>query len=155
VSDYDTDILEWSERQSALLRRLAAGEQINDRIDWPNIIDEVETAGRCERAALRSHIAVVLEHLMKLQASPAPDPRSGPEGGWRVTIVRARRDIERTLQDSPSLRPAVAGMIADEMPAARKIIAATLAAYGEAARVEVDGLAYSQAQILEDWFPEE
>ncbi|MGD0105923.1 MAG: DUF29 family protein [Rhodopila sp.] len=108
MSDYDTDILEWSERQSALLRRLAAGENINDQIDWPNIIDEVETVGRSERAALRSHIAVVLELLMKLEASPSADPREG----WIVTVIRARRDIERSLEDSPSLRPVVPGIYA-------------------------------------------
>ena len=149
MSDYDTDILEWSERQSALLRRLAAGENINDQIDWPNIIDEVETAGRSERAALRSHIAVVLEHLMKLQASPSTDPRSG----WRVTVIRARRDIERSLKDSPSLRPAVAGMIEDETPSVRKIVASTLAAYGEEPRVEIDALTYSSDHVLSEWFP--
>ena len=106
MSGYDTDILEWSEHQSALLRRLAAGESINDQIDWPNIIDEVETVGRSERAVLRSHIAVVLEHLMKLQASPSVDPRNG----WTVTLLRARRVIERSLEDSPSLCPAVAAI---------------------------------------------
>jgi hypothetical protein len=149
MSDYDTDILEWSERQSALLRRLAAGENINDQIDWPNVIDEVETVGRSERAALRSHIAVVLEHLMKLQASPSADPRNG----WTITVIRARRDIERSLEDSPSLRPAVAGMVADEMASARKIVASTLAAYGEKPRAEIDGLTYTGDQVLGDWFP--
>jgi hypothetical protein len=37
MSDYETDILAWSERQGALLRRLAAGERVNDAdLDWPN-----------------------------------------------------------------------------------------------------------------------
>ena len=30
---YDNDILLWSEREAALLRRLAAGERVNDQID--------------------------------------------------------------------------------------------------------------------------
>jgi hypothetical protein len=47
TSEYDTDAREWSERQSALLRRLAAGENINDRIDWS---DEMEAVGRSKRA---------------------------------------------------------------------------------------------------------
>jgi len=35
MGDYDTDILEWSERQAELLRRYAAGEQINEaELDW-------------------------------------------------------------------------------------------------------------------------
>ena len=90
MNGYDTDIVEWSERQGALLRRLALGETVEDQIDWSNIIDEVATAGRFERAALRSRIAVVLEfleYLMKLEASPSVDPRNG----WEVSVVRARR----------------------------------------------------------------
>ena len=43
--DYDTDILIWSEHQAELLRRVAAGEQVNEAPDWPNIIDEVESVG--------------------------------------------------------------------------------------------------------------
>jgi hypothetical protein len=150
MSDYHTDILEWSERQSALLRRLAAGEAINDQIDWPNIIDEVETVGRSERAALRSHIAVLPAHLMMLQASASEDPRAG----WKVTAMRARRDIERDLQDSPNLRTAVSGMISDEIPSVRKLVAATMAAFGEQPRVEIDGLTYSRDQVLGEWLAE-
>ena len=79
MSDYDTDVFLWSEHQADLPRRVAAGENINDQVDWPNVIEEVETVGRSERAALRSHIAAVLEHLIKLQASPATDPRNERE----------------------------------------------------------------------------
>ena len=43
MSSYDTDILDWSERQAALLRRLANGERVNDAVDWPNVIEEVES----------------------------------------------------------------------------------------------------------------
>jgi len=71
MSDYDSDIVAWSEHQARLLRRIAAGETVNDRIDWSNIIDEVETVGRSERSALRSHIGTVLEHLMS-NCSPHP-----------------------------------------------------------------------------------
>jgi hypothetical protein len=43
---YHTDILEWSERQGALLRRIAAGERVNDTdLDWPNIAEEIESVG--------------------------------------------------------------------------------------------------------------
>jgi len=40
MTDYDTDILTWSERQATLLRRGAAGELINDAdLDWSNIAE--------------------------------------------------------------------------------------------------------------------
>ena len=63
MSDYDLDIYVWSRRQGALLRRLAAGERVNDAdLDWPNIAEEIETVGRSERTAMASHIANDIEH---------------------------------------------------------------------------------------------
>jgi hypothetical protein len=55
---YDADILEWSERQADLLRRVAAGEQLHDAApDWPNIIEEVESVGRDQLHAVRGRVA--------------------------------------------------------------------------------------------------
>ena len=53
---YDEDVLLWSEQQAALLRRLAAGERVNEQIDWENVIDEVESVGsnNCMRSNLFS-----------------------------------------------------------------------------------------------------
>jgi hypothetical protein len=151
MSDYDSDIVAWSEEQARLLRRIAAGETVNDRIDWSNIIDEVETVGRSERSALRSHIGTVLEHLMKLQASPACDPRNG----WKDSINRARRDIDRVLKDSPSLRRVVADMITDETAATAKLVGQSLALFGEQPRVDVGYLTFTEDQVLGDWFPDD
>lgn len=147
---YETDVVTWSERQAALLRRVAAGESINDQIDWPNIIDEVETVGRSERSALRSHIATVIEHLIKLQVSPAIEPR----GGWMGSIDRARLDIARDLRDSPSLRREVTPMIGEETPAVGKLVGASLTRYGEQPRVAISSLTFTEDQVLADWFPD-
>ncbi len=147
---YEADVAAWAEHQAALLRRVAAGEHVNEQPDWANIIDEVETVGRSERAALRSHIAVVLEHLIKLQASPATAPRRG----WMMSVLRARVAIKRSLKDSPSLRPIVAELVADEIPTARSLAASALAEYGEQATVDVDGLTYTEDQVVEEWLPE-
>ena len=43
MSDHDTDILEWSEAQAALLRRAAAGERVNG-LDWPHITEALRFA---------------------------------------------------------------------------------------------------------------
>ena len=40
---HDADILIWSERQAQLLRRHAAGEWVGDAIDWPNIVEEIDS----------------------------------------------------------------------------------------------------------------
>ncbi len=113
MSDYDLDFYAWTQRQGGLLRRLAAGERVNDAdLDWPNIAEEIETLGRSERGAVASRIRNVVEHLMKLEASPATEPRAG----WRRTIKRERIDIESLLDGNPTLKPVVSQLIASELP---------------------------------------
>jgi len=151
MSHYDTDVYAWSGRQGALLRRLAAGERVNDAdLDWPNIAEEIESVGRSERSALSSHIGNVLEQLMKLEASPATEPR----GGWQETIVRARGEIERLLEDSPSLRPAVDAIIVRELLRARRLAAVALRRHAEQPRVDLQAISYSEPQVLGEWFPD-
>ncbi|HEX3399829.1 MAG TPA: DUF29 domain-containing protein [Acetobacteraceae bacterium] len=150
MSDYDLDIYAWSRRQGALLRRLAAGERVNDAdLDWPNIAEEIETVGRSERAAVRSHVLNVLEHLIKLQASPVTEPRAG----WQATVERARIEIEQLLADSPSLRSLVTSLIGDGLPKARRLAATALALHGETPRVDLQALDYTEDQVLSDWLP--
>jgi|SRR3954470_7524063 Domain of unknown function DUF29 len=150
MSDYDTDIALWSEHQAALLRRRAAGQLVNDAdLDWPNIAEEIEALGRSERSSLRSKITTVIEHLMRLQASPATAPRRG----WKATILRARGDIGDLLKDSPSLRPLVAVMVVEQTQRAQKDLTDWLALYGEQPRIDIASLAFTEDQVLGDWFP--
>lgn len=84
---YETDILDWSESQAALLRRLAAGERVNDRIDWENVIEEIESVGRSELRAVELHIIQALLHDLKVEAWPlstaVPHWRAEARGHWR------------------------------------------------------------------------
>ena len=53
MSDYDVDLYAWSRQQGALLRRLAAGQRVNDRdVDWTNIADEIEALADYLRRAV-------------------------------------------------------------------------------------------------------
>ena len=45
---YEDDLLVWSEQQADLLERLAAGEPVDERLDWPNLIEEVRDLGLSE-----------------------------------------------------------------------------------------------------------
>ncbi len=105
--------------------------------------------GRAERAALSSHIGNVLEHLIKLRISPDTDPRSGSQ----ETIVRARGEIERLLEDSPSLRPSPGDIIARRLPAARRLAVAALDARGERPTMDPNLITLDEAQVLVEWFP--
>jgi hypothetical protein len=83
---YDDDILEWSEHQGRLLRRLASGQPGNELPDWENIIEEVESVGRSQLTAVRSLLIRALEHELKTKAWP--NTRHVP--GWEAEARRFR-----------------------------------------------------------------
>ena len=65
---YETDILQWSEQQRDLLRRLATGERVNELIDWENVAEEIEAVGSEQLHAVRSHLIQALLHDLKADA---------------------------------------------------------------------------------------
>jgi hypothetical protein len=152
MSEYDTDVLLWSEHQATLLRRRAAGELVNDaELDWPNIAEEIESSGKSVARELVSRVSNILVHLMKLQASPSIEPRAG----WRTTIREQRDEIELLLKDAPSLRQAVAAIISERIAKARDQVRGALADYGEQPRVDIGKLTFSEDQVLGEWLPED
>jgi hypothetical protein len=46
MSEYDTDFVLWSREQADLLRRIGAGERLNDRVDWDNVAEEDRILGQ-------------------------------------------------------------------------------------------------------------
>ena len=149
MSDYDTDLLLWSERQAALLRRAAAGERVNDQLDWENVAEEIESLGKSDRRELTNQIRTIVIHLIKLKASPATEPRPG----WYETLIEQRAEIRTLLENSPSLRPTVPTIIGKELSAARAAALASLAAYSEPPRVDPAELDFTADQILGSWLP--
>ena len=95
---YDDDVLSWSEQQAELLRRVAAGERVNDQVDWINIIDEVESLGRSETRACTSALVQMLLHELKLVAWP----NSTAVQGWRDEV--SMRRMEAADAFAPSMR---------------------------------------------------
>jgi uncharacterized protein DUF29 len=95
---YDEDILLWSERQAALLRRIAAGEPVNERPDWPNIIEEVDSVGRSDLRATRSLLLQALLHQLKAQGWPDSQSAAAWEADARLFRIQARDAF------SPSMR---------------------------------------------------
>ena len=144
MSDYDTDVLLWTEHQADLLRRMGAGERVNDRIDWENVAEEIESVGASQRAVLASQVRRVLVHLTKSRASPASDPHRGR----RESVRLARADIQDLLTASPSLRRTIDEVVARQLGSAREIVAAALADHGEIARVPLDQLHFDTDDVL-------
>jgi hypothetical protein len=96
---YDEDIVLWSERQSELLRRRAAGELVNEaELDWPNIAEEIESVGNEQRFAVESLLVQAIAHMLKAQAWP--DCRDVEN--WRADSMRFRGDAAARFV--PSMR---------------------------------------------------
>ena len=66
---YEADIVIWSEQQADLLRRAAQGERVND-LDWPNLIEEIESVGRGQINSVESLLEQALLHLLKSAGWP-------------------------------------------------------------------------------------
>ena len=150
---YEEDFVRWTEQQAGALREAAAlSLGTNLPLDWENLAEEIDSLGRSLRRELRSRIAVIIEHLIKLEASPATDPRRG----WIETIGRERSEIELVLDDAPSLRGEVSGMIASGTPRAIRHMTQALCRRGEAAVGVISKIVaanYTEDQVLGDWFP--
>ena len=93
---YDNDILLWSEREAALLRRLAAGEGVNDQIDWENVIEEIESVGNEQLHAVESLLVQALRHMLKAEAWPLH--REAPN--WRADAIDFRQQAQRRYAPS-------------------------------------------------------
>ena len=88
---YDTDILTWSTRQADLLRRVAAGERVNDQVDWTNVIEEVESVGQSQVDAVESLWTQAFLHDLKAEAWPI----SLDVDKWRADARLFRRQARR------------------------------------------------------------
>lgn len=95
---YDRDVLLWSEEQAGLLRRLATGERLNDIVDWPNLIEEVESLGRAELRSCESLLKMAMLHSLKLHAWPA----SQAVVHWRMEVFVFATDAQEVF--TPSMR---------------------------------------------------
>jgi hypothetical protein len=103
MSDYDSDILEWSEHQAGLLRRRAAGELVNEaELDWSNIAEEIEDVGSNRLHAVESLLVQALRHMLKAEAWPLS--RDAPT--WRADAIDFRQQAAR--QFVPSMRQKIA-----------------------------------------------
>ncbi|HEY3908636.1 MAG TPA: DUF29 domain-containing protein [Stellaceae bacterium] len=148
---YEEDFVRWTQDQAAALRN-AAGLATNLALDWENLAEEIDSLGRSLRHELRRRVTVIIEHLLKLECSPATDPRRG----WMETIGRERLEIELLLDDAPSLKGEVPLLVTGEMARAARYARQALRRYGEAIPAVVAQLgaaSYTEAQVLGDWFP--
>jgi hypothetical protein len=100
---YDEDILLWSERQAVLLRRVAAGEPVNEPPDWGNIIEEVESVGREQLHAVESLLLQALVHMLKAEGWPSARDVENWRADARGFRVQARRRFAPSMRQNIDL----------------------------------------------------
>ena len=108
---YETDVVEWSERQARLLRDLAARQPSNEAPDWDNIIEELESVGRSEIRSVESLLVQALAHSLKVRAWPY----SHNVPHWRAEARAFRRDARRRLTPSMHHKIDVASLFRDAL----------------------------------------
>jgi hypothetical protein len=145
---YQKDFALWAAAQADALRE-AAQAGINLPLDWENLAEEIESLGLSQKRELHSRLGRIIEHLLKLQYSPAGNPRPG----WRDTVRQQRSEIELLLDQSPSLKRELPDMIVRQAPRTAKAVAESLADHGEGVG-NIPPPAYTEEEVLGDWFPE-
>jgi hypothetical protein len=99
---YEQDFYAWCHHEAEILRELQP-----EGIDWVNVAEELEGMARSDKRALRSQLERLIMHLLKLQY--AVSKRGGRS--WGKSVLQARHEIEKLLDDSPSLRSELSGLI--------------------------------------------
>jgi Domain of unknown function DUF29 len=147
---YQTDYYAWTKQQAAELRKLLAA-RANTTLDLANLAEEVESLGRSDLATVRSQLRRIIEHLLKLEYSPAVEPRFG----WRESVIEARDVIPDVI--TATLRRDVDAEFAKTYQQGRRRAEAALMRHGEreAARALPATCPYSFDEIVShDWYPD-
>jgi Domain of unknown function DUF29 len=107
---YEDDLHAWSLEQAALLRA-----RRTEGLDWDHLAEELEAMAGSDQRELESRLCLILLHLLKWQIQPELRGAS-----WRKTLRTQRREIRKLLNQSPSLRRQVPGLVLEAYPDAVK-----------------------------------
>ncbi len=144
-SIYEHDFLLWTEQQAALLRAGKLAE-----LDSEHILEEIESMGKEQKLALQSLLRLIMLHLLKLNYSPAKDPRNK----WIEELLEFRAQAENRLEETPSLQHYAHELFAKAWPQARRIAIKTFNIYGEKAAIPLE-CPYTLQQVLDaDFLPD-
>jgi len=146
---YDRDFYLWTQQQARAMRRQHELRP-NADIDWENLIEEVESLGRSDMRAVRSQLARIIEHLLKLEFSPAEAPRQK----WAGSANDGRRELDELLGDSPSLRGRLDALMVEAWTSGRLKAAIGLAEDGLGIDALPTACPYTLDQMTQwGWYP--
>jgi hypothetical protein len=141
---YDVDFYAWTRAQADHLRNGRWSE-----LDLVHLTEEVEDLGDALKRSVRHRIRTIMEHLLKLQHSPAQEPRAS----WRATVRTQRVRVRDGLK--ASLRREVESELPELYADARGLAEGALRDYGEHAAADAlpPTCPYTLDQITGDWLP--
>ncbi|WP_029011008.1 DUF29 domain-containing protein [Azospirillum halopraeferens] len=96
---FERDFYAWTREQAAALRRMLAA-RANTELDLEHLAEAVEEMGNSDLGALQSDLARVIEHLLKLEYSPAADPRRE----WVLSVIEHRGRAQFAIERSGTLK---------------------------------------------------
>jgi hypothetical protein len=105
---YDADFALWVEAQLVALR---AGDVA--ALDLPNLTLELEGLTKRDERALGSQLKRIITHMLKQRYQPQRATRS-----WVDSIENGREEIADILEQSPSLRRTLPGLMSRNYPRA-------------------------------------
>ena len=96
---YGDDIRLWSERQGALLRRLAAGQAVSEQVDWPHVVEEIEDLGHSEAQPVQDEIAHLTARLAAAETLVKDlrarlDTLTGKLAATQAELARTQNQVE-------------------------------------------------------------
>jgi hypothetical protein len=146
---YEDDFYAWTQYQAEVLRSLRTTD---NRLDRENLAEEVEDLGKSERNRVRNQIVRIIEHLLKLEHSPAAEPRLD----WEASIIEARQALADSI--TANLRKDAEASLPVLYARARQRANVGLRKFGEnqaAAGLPAE-CPYSLEQICADeWYPQD
>ena len=145
---YDDDYYAWTQYQAEVLRTM---RRADNRLDREHLAEEIEDLGKSERDAVRSQVRRIIEHLLKLEYSPAADPRFD----WMASVVEARQALADKI--TVTLQRDAEAMLPELYSDGRELAELGLRKFGEhaaAARLPAT-CPYTLEQIRERrWYPD-
>jgi Domain of unknown function DUF29 len=141
---YEVDFAAWALQQAEAIKR-----KDWRALDTLNLVEELESMGKQQRAELVNRLKVLLMHLAKWRHQPTLRAVKGHS--WRGSIDVQRIEIERHVRKNPSLKPFIEEAMAEAWMTAR-IEAATETGLSRET-FPVDCPFTWQEAMLEDWLP--
>ncbi len=108
---YEADEHAWIARQIEALRSGRLAE-----LDRANLVEYLTDMTIRDRRELKSRLAVLLQHLLKVRMQPERLSRS-----WRVTILTEQREVSEIVTGTPSLGAQAGTLLVEVYPDAVRL----------------------------------